>query len=70
MDQFWQMSLTLLIVAAAAGHVALRIWRLWRGTDVEKGCGGGCVSCPAATTESSPQLIQLEWKTPNSAPRG
>lgn len=59
-----QQSLTLAIVALAAGAMAYRLLWPWFGTKTDADCSAGCGSCPAnkdaARTELGQPLVQIQ----------
>lgn len=56
-----ELPLTLLIVAIAAAVIARRCWRLFH-TGGKAGCGSGCGSCPAGSSNKAAggKLVSLD----------
>ena len=56
----WQLTLSVALVAAAAGYLAWRGWRTWRAS--RAGCAGGC-GCAKAPADGRGGLIPAEQLT-------
>jgi hypothetical protein len=55
----WQLWIVIACVLLAGWRVLVRIWRGMTVSE-EKGCGGGCHSCPTATAKTDPPLVELD----------
>ncbi|MES2790200.1 MAG: hypothetical protein V4719_11355 [Planctomycetota bacterium] len=60
MSHDWQFWIVVACVLLAGWRIGVRIWRGLTVTEDAGSCGGGCHSCPSATSKAEPPLVQLD----------